>query len=166
MSAMEEHKGKGHSRVRMDLTGQRYGHLTVIEPAANIGTRTAWKCLCDCGRETVAKSSYLRSGRTVSCGCVHAGGIGAFLTYVDGTCVEMLQAKKVRSNNTSGVTGVEWHKTKQRWQASICFKGKRRCLGYYTRFEDAVKARKQGEETLHDTFLREYAERLASEQVV
>lgn len=78
----------------------------------------------------------------------------------------MLQAKKVRSNNTSGVTGVEWHKTKQRWQASICFKGKRRCLGYYTRFEDAVKARKQGEETLHDTFLREYAERLASEQVV
>lgn len=78
---MEEHKGKGHSRVRMDLTGQRYGHLTVIEPAANIGTRTAWKCLCDCGRETVAKSSYLRSGRTVSCGCVCAGGIGAFLTY-------------------------------------------------------------------------------------
>lgn len=159
MSAMESQKGKGHSRARLDLTGQRYGHLTVLEPAPNIGTRTAWKCRCDCGRETVVRSSYLRSGRDVSCGCTHEGGIGAFLTYVDGTCVEMLRAKTVRSNNTSGVTGVEWHKAKQRWQAAICFKGKRRCLGYYTRFEDAVRARKQGEEALHDTFLREYAEK-------
>lgn len=30
------------------------------------------------------------------------------LTYIDGTCVEMLRAKTVRRNNTSGVPGVEW----------------------------------------------------------
>ena len=149
-------KQEGKGRARIDMTGQRCGHLTVLEPAANIGNRTAWRCLCDCGRETVVKTSHLRSGRTVSCGCVHAEGIGAFLTYVDGTCVEMLRAKTVRSNNTSGVTGVEWHKAKRRWQATICFQGKRRCLGYYVRFEDAAKARKRGEEALHDTFLREY----------
>lgn len=38
---------------RLDLTGQRYGMLTVLEPAENIGKHTAWRCRCDCGRETV-----------------------------------------------------------------------------------------------------------------
>ena len=80
----------------------------------------------------------------------------ASLTYIDGTCVEMLRAKTVRSNNTSGVPGVEWRKSNQRWRASICFKGKRHYLGSYIRFEDAVKARKRGEEDLHDKFLREF----------
>lgn len=159
---MEKRKEKGHSRVRLDLTGQRYGRLTVLGPAANIGTRTAWRCLCDCGRETVVKSSCLREGRTVSCGCVHEKGIGAYLTYVDGTCLEMLRAKRVRRNNTSGVTGVEWIKSRQRWRATICFQGKRRYLGSCVRLEDAARARKQGEEALHDTFLREQAEKTAS----
>ena len=40
----------------------------------------------------------------------------------------------------------------------ICFQGKRYYLGSYTRFEHAVKARKRAEETLHDSFLREFAE--------
>ena len=51
------------------------------------------------------------------------------LTYIDGTCVEMLRAKTVRKNNTSGVPGVEWYARKQRWRATICFKGKRHYLG-------------------------------------
>ena len=46
---------------------------------------------------------------------------------------------------------------KTRWRASICFKGKRRCLGSYARFEDAVKARKQAEEAYFKTFLEECA---------
>lgn len=82
----------------------------------------------------------------------------ASLTFIDGTCVEMLRAKTVRRNNTSGVPGVEWRKSHQRWRASICFKGERHYLGSYTRFEDAVKARKRGEEDLHDKFLREFDE--------
>ena len=79
------------------------------------------------------------------------------LTYVDGTCVEMIRANTVRRNNTSGVPGVEWMAKKQRWRATICFKGKRRYLGSYEKFEDAVKARKRGEEEYHDTFLEEFA---------
>ncbi len=77
------------------------------------------------------------------------------LTYIDGTCVEMLAAKTVRRNNTSGVPGVEWRASKQRWRAMICFKGRRYYLGSYARFEDAVKARKEAEKALHDEFLRE-----------
>ena len=32
-----------------DLTGHRFGKLTVVEQAENIGVRVAWKCKCDCG---------------------------------------------------------------------------------------------------------------------
>ena len=103
----------GHSRQKLDLTGQRYGRLTVIAPAPHVGRRTAWRCRCDCGRETVVTSGHLRSGHTSSCGCMGLESASASsglsgLTYVDGTCVEMLRAKTVRKNNTSGVPGVDW----------------------------------------------------------
>ncbi|MDE7218157.1 MAG: hypothetical protein K2O45_00810 [Oscillospiraceae bacterium] len=146
----------GHSRQRLDLTGQRFGMLTAVRPAENIGDRTAWLCRCDCGNETVVKTYHLRCGRSTSCGCKNPGFKG--LTYVDGTCVEMLRAKTVRKNNTSGVPGVDWRTDKQLWRAMICFKGKRYYLGSYGRFEDAVRARKRAEEELHDKFVREFAE--------
>ena len=151
-------------RKRLDLTGRRFGRLTVLAPAENVGSRTAWVCRCDCGRETVALTVRLRDGHCRSCGCDKApvdptpGAYGrASLTYVDGTCVEMLRAKTVRSNNTSGVPGVDWRAGKRTWRAAICFKGKRYYLGSYRNFNDAVKARKRAEERLHDNFLREFA---------
>ncbi|MDE7219307.1 MAG: hypothetical protein K2O45_06780 [Oscillospiraceae bacterium] len=143
-----------HSRQKLDLAGQRFGRLTVVRPAENIGSRTAWLCRCDCGGETVVKTCHLRGGKCTSCGCKNPGF--AALTYVDGTCVEMLRAKTVRRNNTSGVPGVHWEAGKDAWRASICFKGRRYSLGRYRRFEDAVKARKLAEENLHDKFLQEY----------
>ena len=153
----------GHSRHKLDLTGQRYGRLTVLGPAENIGDRTAWLCRCDCGQDTVVLTRDLRRGRRTSCGCDRPvvdsspGGYGrASLTYVDGTCVEMIRANTRRSNNTSGVPGVEWMSSKNKWRASICFKGRRRYLGSYEKFEDAVKARKRAEEELFDTFLDVY----------
>ena len=149
-----------HSTKKLDLTGQRYGKLTVLEPAPNIGTKTAWLCRCDCGQETVVRTYHLRSGHTVSCGCIAPEGAGAglgCLSYVDGTCVEMLRAKTVRRNNTSGVPGVDWRVSKGLWRASICFKGKRYYLGSYKNFEDAVKARRRAEENMHDRFLSEFA---------
>lgn len=54
-----------------DLTGQRFGKLTVIERAPNIGKLTAWKCRCDCGSETIKKAVNLTSGKTKSCGCAN-----------------------------------------------------------------------------------------------
>ncbi|MCI8935066.1 MAG: hypothetical protein HFE80_11265 [Clostridiaceae bacterium] len=150
----------GHSRKKLDLTGQRFGRLVALRPAENIGGRTAWLCRCDCGRETVVRTSRLRSGHTASCGCMgpKAGESLSGLTYVDGTCLEMLRAKTVRRNNTSGVPGVDWWSSKGRWRASICFKGQRRYLGSFVQFEDAVKARKRAEEELHDKFVSEFAQ--------
>ena len=152
-----------HSRKKLDLTGQRYGRLTVLGPAENIGTRTAWRCRCDCGQETVVKTCHLRTGHVSSCGCMSVkrnpeSALG--LTYIDGTCVEMLRAGTVRRNNTSGVPGVDWWASKGRWRAAICFKRKRHYLGSYGRFEDAVKARKRAEEEYFGRFLQEYEEQV------
>ena len=56
----------------IDLTGQRFGRLTVIERAGSDKKRSAtWHCQCDCGNEKVISSSNLISGRSASCGCAH-----------------------------------------------------------------------------------------------
>lgn len=53
-----------------DLTGQRFGRLTVISRAENKGRRTCWRCHCDCGNDVVVIAENL--GKNVnSCGCLN-----------------------------------------------------------------------------------------------
>lgn len=52
---------------RKDLSGRKFGQLTVIRFADRRPVR--WECLCDCGEITVKRSAYLLSGETKSCGC-------------------------------------------------------------------------------------------------
>ena len=54
----------------IDLSGQRFGRLTVVRKADNKNGRVAWLCVCDCGKETIVSSDKLRQGRTQSCGCL------------------------------------------------------------------------------------------------
>ena len=54
----------------IDLTGQRFGHLVVIEYAGrNERRESLWRCHCDCGNESVVRGDVLRRGTTESCGC-------------------------------------------------------------------------------------------------
>lgn len=54
-----------------DLTGNRYGKLTVVKRVYKDGERkTHWLCKCDCGNETVVSSDNLKNGHTKSCGCL------------------------------------------------------------------------------------------------
>ena len=48
-------------------------------------------------------------------------------------------------NNTSGYTGVTWHKLSQKWQSEIRVDGKKIYLGLFINLEDAIEARKQAE---------------------
>ena len=53
-----------------DLTGQRFGLLTVVERAPRQKARRAsWMCRCDCGQTAVKMGKYLLNGDTRSCGC-------------------------------------------------------------------------------------------------
>lgn len=60
---------KKMGRPLIDLTGMRFGRLVVIEFSCSIGSHAKWKCVCDCGKETVVYGHFLRSGHTTSCGC-------------------------------------------------------------------------------------------------
>ena len=53
----------------IDITGSKYGRLTVVSRAENIGGKPAWLCSCKCGVETIVSGSSLRQGLTRSCGC-------------------------------------------------------------------------------------------------
>jgi hypothetical protein len=51
-----------------DITGQRFGQLTVLAKEGKAAdNHTTWRCLCDCGNETVVARNNL--GSTKSCGC-------------------------------------------------------------------------------------------------
>jgi len=59
----------------IDLTGQKFGRLTVIERAGTHNGHAVWKCVCACGNQITALSSELRrKGRNgvKSCGCYAA----------------------------------------------------------------------------------------------
>jgi hypothetical protein len=55
-----------------DLTGQRFGSLTVLgfsHASADGRGRRYWRCVCDCGNEAAIRGDSLKGGGTVSCGC-------------------------------------------------------------------------------------------------
>ena len=57
---------------RQDLTGKRFGRLTVLEFVPNDKPHSYWKCQCDCGNITAIKGKNLKSGNSASCGCLRS----------------------------------------------------------------------------------------------
>ena len=63
----------------------------------------------------------------------------------DATLVENRRNARMDKRNTSGVTGVCYDKTYERWRATISRRGRRVYLGTFEFFEDAIAARKEAE---------------------
>ena len=62
---------KKESKNFIDMTGQKFGKLLVLEKVSSSNTGLAqWKCQCDCGNITIVTGSHLRNGHTQSCGCL------------------------------------------------------------------------------------------------
>jgi hypothetical protein len=60
----------GVRAVALDLTGHKYNLLTVVEFSHKIGYKLYWKCVCECGGQTIVQTSNLRKGNVKSCGCL------------------------------------------------------------------------------------------------
>ncbi len=59
----------------IDLSGERYGNLTVVKRADDYISPKGkhiprWICKCDCGNETVVTRSALKYSKTQTCGCL------------------------------------------------------------------------------------------------
>ena len=61
--------------AKIDLTGQVFGRLTVLEDDGTraLGGAVKWKCVCSCPNKTIVHvhSQALRYGKTKSCGCLN-----------------------------------------------------------------------------------------------
>jgi hypothetical protein len=55
----------------IDITGQKFNRLTVIERSHFKNKNTYWKCICECGNETIIRGRAIRNGETKSCGCLN-----------------------------------------------------------------------------------------------
>lgn len=151
---------------KADIRGQRFGRLTALFPTERRDSKGSvfWHCRCDCGKETDVTEDGLVHGGYVSCGCRKQEiqeAIPEQLTFVDGTCIEWLNSRKNRRDNTSGFRGVSETKS-GRWKAVIGLQSRRYNLGTFDTFDDAVAARLEAERLLHDGFVeayKRYAER-------
>ena len=54
----------------IDLTGKKFGRLTVLEKLNKRGNEWYWKCQCDCGNIKEVRGVCLREGTIKSCGCL------------------------------------------------------------------------------------------------
>lgn len=57
----------------IDLTGKKYGRLTVINEVLKRSKDRAvfWECKCECGSIVKVTGNHLKSGHTKSCGCLY-----------------------------------------------------------------------------------------------
>lgn len=142
-----------------DITGRRFGRLSVLYPTKKRDKKGSvlWHCRCDCGNELDISEDRLLHGHYRSCGCLRSEAqrnINQQLHRLDGTCVEWLEKRKHRSDNTSGFRGV--YPCHGKFRASIGFKKHLFYIGTYSTFEEAVQARLKAEELIHDGFVKAY----------
>lgn len=96
-----------------DLTGMRFGRLTVIEFAGYKTTRCLrigqWKCKCDCGNICIVCANNLTSGNTRSCGCIRRGAPPRYVKHGDsGTSLYRIYMRTIYScYRYSGEPGVK-----------------------------------------------------------
>ena len=148
----------------IDLTGRRFGRLTVIKRAETTHKAVYWLCQCDCGNKKVVRGSLLtttdKRKKVRSCTCLlkeRAASKQSILTekateankpryaVEKGTDVKLISSQKLYKNNKSGVTGVRFDNSRGLWQAYLTFKGKTVFCKRFREFDEAVKARKEAE---------------------
>lgn len=147
-------KSCGCLKISEPTIGSVYGYLTLQEIVYRGNTRYC-RCLCSCGKETSIRIDTW--GTTKSCG--HLLGSGTPSTkakiFVDGTQPSKLMSEP-SAVNKSGVVGVNWDRSRGKWQASIRFKGHRYNLGRFDDIEDAITARKEAEEKYFKPYIDTY----------
>lgn len=67
---MKKIKVEGFKNVIEDLSGQKFGQLTVLNEVKKI-KRAHWLCRCDCGKELFLEARNIKSNHTRSCGCLY-----------------------------------------------------------------------------------------------
>lgn len=138
--------------------GKRFGKLVIINKTEKFsGRNRIYLCKCDCGNFVEVSSARL--GRyTNSCGCIKKERAKKLcedneilhhrnqMKYFEGSQITQIKSQKPYSTNKLGIRGVYLEKRSGKYVAKITVKGQSITLGYFSKLEDAIKARKEGEE--------------------
>ena len=81
------------ARKREDLTGKRFGKLTVEGFAYIKNQASYWNCKCDCGNIVIEPIGMLNSGHVLSCGCLNSIGELHIIEILNKTNIEYLHNK-------------------------------------------------------------------------
>ena len=143
-----------------DITNRRFGRLTALYATGDRDRKgsVVWHCRCDCGRELDLTESALVHGNYQSCGCLkeeYQKNINKQLHMIDGTCIEWLEKRKHRCDNTSGFRGV-YRMKNGHFRVTIGFKKKRFHIGIFSDFQEAVQARMEAEKIVHEGCVEAY----------
>lgn len=143
-----------------DLTGQRFGKLVVLSKTEqrSFGS-VVWNCICDCGKGCMVSNASLISGNTTSCGCVKE----ALDKNMQSAVIQKSLNHELRSSNSSGVNGVCYDKSTNKWLSTIGFNGKDYYLCRSKDKEYAIKMRLKAEQEI----LKPYVDHLElSDEVI
>lgn len=152
--AIKEQSAKNGRKSLINLTGQRFGKLTVISYHGD----SKWVCRCDCGNTTVVSQNNLcRKNRgTKSCGCLATLDAANDANIVCGTNIGNIKTDKAQSN--TGVKGVYYSKSRGLYIAQIGFQGQQYTLKASTDINVCIAARKEAENRIFGEFLEWYNE--------
>lgn len=156
----------------IDLTGGRYGRLTVIKLSdkklPSNKSKRLWECLCDCGNSKIVEGYWLTNGNIISCGCARKEhrqlGVNVRKSLdkhytVDGVDVTKLKSKQ-RKGTVTGYKGVyPYNSGGYNYSAAIGFKGKLIQLGKFKTKEEAITARQSAEDKYFKPYLDKHQNR-------
>lgn len=87
-----------------DLTGQIFGKWTVLSRKCDYKLdEVYWNCLCECGNRGIVTTGRLKSGHSMSCGCISSTGEYNINTYLSTNNISYQSQKKF--NGLVGVGG-------------------------------------------------------------
>jgi len=149
-------------RPLTDLTDQRFGRLVAIRQLEERKNGDSmWECRCDCDEIVIVKRNLLITRQTKSCGCLkkEQDKINLDEKYedrrIDGVFVPSLMTE-IFKNNKSGVKGVHWLESNQKWVAELNVGGERMLRTMFDTLHEATKARKDAEKKYHQPVIDEY----------
>lgn len=142
-------KSCGHKKYRI---GEKYGKLEIVDEMPN-----GYMSVCECGRERfISTQTLLKQPPQMCKQCAQLQHTSAVRSKVfcDGTQLSKIKLNKEPTKaNKSGVVGVNWDKSRGKWQASLRFKGHKYNLGRFDNLQDAINARHKAEEQIFTPYI-------------
>lgn len=148
-------------RNALQISGKKFGLLTAKYYFKSGKYGAIWYCECECGGSTNAYVHDLQRGTVKSCGCleklnqkIQSEKMRDLITH--DTNIGLISKKEPNKNTTTGIRGVSWCVSKQKYIATITFQKKTYYLCSSSDLETCRIARAVAEEKIFDNFLEWY----------